>query len=382
MGVSVGRTGSVLAAVVAGALVAGCTTGPIGEIRRAAPAPPPGPADPAPTVEPRHVRLAVPPGAVLHQFEFTDAARGYALFVDNGTGAASGPGTPAAGPSGPNATNLLFGTGDGGRTWQRLRHPQPAGFQQLYTGNGRLVLWVQPADWYVSVDAGRSFRHYPGEQPPAAYHPTQGSYQVCCDGDDPPRVVRWAGEERRDVPTQPPLPGISGVASSGDRLLVSGFADGRPYASVSPDGGRSWRTTALPAVDGGLGAVLPTMAADGDSWLVGYHADDRTRFPRLWRRVGVDEPARWLPVEPVGRPERFTSAVPLGAGRLVVSSPEGTGLVVNGRYAELAWPVGEHYLRILDDGTLFAADPPSGEAWLGLGSGTDRRWVGVRLSGM
>ncbi|MGX7677079.1 hypothetical protein [Plantactinospora sp. DSM 117369] len=377
MRVSEGRTGSVSAVALAVALVAGCTAGPIGEIRRTAP-PPSRPVDPGPPVEPRHPRLAVPPGAVLHQLEFVDAARGYALFVDDGTGT----GTPTPGPPGPNSTNLLFGTADGGRSWQRLRHPHPAGLHQLYTGNGRLVLWVEPVDWYVSVDAGRTFRHYRGEQPPAAYQPTQGSYQVCCDGDDPPRVVRWIGEERRDVPTQPRLPGISGVADSGDRLLASGLADGRPYASVSPDGGRSWRTTALPEVDGDLGAVLPVLAADGDAWLVGYHAEDRTRFPRLWRRVGAEVPSRWVAVDPSGRPDRFTSVVPLGDGRLVVSSPQGTGLVADGRYVDLAWPVGEHYLRMLDDGTLFAAHPPGGGAWLGLGSGTERRWVEVRLAGM
>ncbi|MDW5327778.1 hypothetical protein [Plantactinospora sp. KLBMP9567] len=88
--------------------------------------------------------------------------------------------------------------------------------------------------------------------------------------------------------------------------LVAGCAAG-PIgdASVSPDGGWIWRTTALPEVDGDLGDVLPVLAADGDAWLVGYHAEDRTR-----------------------------------------------------------------------------AHPPGGGVWLGLGSGTERRWVEVRLARM
>ncbi|MEQ4300732.1 hypothetical protein ABNF97_04940 [Plantactinospora sp. B6F1] len=369
------RTRRVLAPVLAVALVAGCTGGPVGQVRRTAPG---RPVEPDPSVESRPARLPLPPAAVPHQIEFLDAARGYVLVAD--FGGRTVPGEPAPDPSGPNPTNLLFGTADGGRSWQRLRHPHPAGFQQLYAGNDHLVLWVEPARWYVSGDAGRTFQRHLGERAPAGYHRTQGVYQVCCDDDESPTVVRWTGEGRRSVPAQPPVPGLRGVAYAGDRLLAAGLADGRAYPAVSPDGGRSWPIAGLPALGGGLSGVLPMMAADGDAWLVG-HAGDRTRFPRLWRQAGAGEPPGWVPADPVNPPERFVSAVPLGAGRLAVTSPRGVGLIERGRYAQLPWPVGGHYLRVLDDGTLFAAHPPSGEVWLGLGSGTDRRWVALRLTG-
>jgi len=174
---------------------------------------------------------------------------------------------------------------------------------------------------------------------------------------------------------------LSGVAYAGQRLVASGLRDGRPYVSTSSDAGRTWTPATAPVADGGLTMVRPMVAPDGDAWLVG-HGDDRTRFPRLWRQVGGAAARRWIPVNVANPPERFTSAVPLGGGLLAVTGPDGNGLVSLAGYAGSDWPVGDAYLRMLPDGTVFGADPAGGEVWLGRGQGADRQWFGLRLTRM
>lgn len=363
--VDVGRAGAVVAVpVLVGALLVGCS---IGDVRRTPPAPArsTGGGDGVPPVVERAVRVSVPAAARLQQVEFVDADRGYALFVVGGVD------TPAA----PVSSGLLLGTTDGGRSWQPVPHPRLDGHPQLHAGPGLLVLVVEGTVWYVSADQGRTFRRHDGERPPDAYHRLDGRFQLCCDGDDRPKVVEWVGDRFRPLPAQPSLSRPELLEYGGGRLVVARLSAGRAYVSVSVDDGRSWLPP-VPLGDGAWSGLRAAVAPDGDAWLVGY-ADDRTLFPTLWRRDGPG--GGWSLVRPVGPPERFTSAVPLGDGLLAVTGPDGPGLVGRGSYLRLSWPVGGAYLRMLPDGTLFAADPPTGRAWLGSGRGAERRWVTVRL---
>jgi hypothetical protein len=140
-------------------ILTGCS---IGDVRRTPSAPTPsapiqssadpsGPPSQVPVAETRTSRLAVPERYDRPYVEFVDAQQGYALF-----GACDGR------PPVPDCPALLFATRDGGRSWQRLRHPKPvADDQQLYTAPGMLALWSEAHSWWTSTDGGATFRHSP-----------------------------------------------------------------------------------------------------------------------------------------------------------------------------------------------------------------------------
>ncbi|WP_341718365.1 hypothetical protein QQG74_00685 [Micromonospora sp. FIMYZ51] len=366
-------------------LVIGLSGCSIGDIRRTPPAPAPTSVEPSqptglpgrppatePAAEIRSSRLAVPQRYDRPHVEFVDARLGYALFA-----ACDGQ------PPGPDCRALLWSTRDGGRSWQRLRHPKPvADHQQLFAAPGMLALWTEPHGWWTSTDGGRTFRHSPGETPPAQWRATEGRFQII---ERTGKVGRWTGRTLRPLPTQPPLPALNtvlqgdGVSVSSDGtefggpLVAAGAGeDGRPYAAISRDEGRSWQETPVPAPDGAVG-VLWVVSAGGELWLIGERPD-RIGFPALWRQGGRS----WEPVSAEGHPEAG-QVVPLGAGVAAVVSSRGAGALVGGRYVDLPWPLtGEHHLRLLADGTLFAGTPE--RILLGTGHIGDRTWVEIVIN--
>ncbi|SBT50160.1 beta propeller repeat protein [Micromonospora auratinigra] len=342
----------------------------IGDVRRpppdrasASPRPvtaPPAPRPVADVDEVRHVGVAVPQRYGPPTVEFVDADEAYALFgvCDDGSAA---PACPA----------LLFATRDGGRSWRPLRHPHPTGVNhQLYAARGRLVVGSDDSAWYASSDGGASFVRQPGTVPPPGLTGPPGRFQATDDG----RVNRWDGRRLVPLRAQPGLPQLQDVAEAGD-LLVAAGADGagHPYAAISTDQGRNWQRTVVPAPDGAVGVLRPVGAPDGEAWLVGQRSD-RMGFPALWRWLG-----RWQPVAADHHPDRVLSAVPVGAGRVAVTGPDGVGVVADGRYERVAWPLGpEHYLTLAADGTLVARAPD--EIMLNVGPVGDRRWIRLVLA--
>jgi len=360
--------GLALLAAVSILLAAGCS---VGDLRRPPPARPSAPSvprSPAGPDEVRQVRVSVPVDYHQRSVEFADPLHGYALFVG------------CTGDDDSACPAMLLSTSDGGRSWQELRHPQPlARNHQMYVGaawssemtngHGGLLLFAEPHGWYHSVDGGRTFFHEPwSEQAPDVSRRLFGRFEI---EDGSRKLVDWAGGRPHPVPTQPPIPEINGVAYAGGRLLVSGVRDGRPYAALSTDYGKTWHASDVPD-SGGVLRLQAHLSADGeDAWLVG---DVGGRFPKLWRYGG-----RWEPVSAAGHPERFISVAAIGGGMLAVTSPGGSGVVTPGHYNDLGWPVRDVYLRVLGDGTLFGIDQRDGTVWLGEGWGAGRKWIKIVL---
>ncbi|TDC71234.1 hypothetical protein E1193_29155, partial [Micromonospora sp. KC606] len=300
----------------------------VGDIRRDPPARVSASATPSPSVTPaevRRFRVAVPDRYDEPYVEFSDADRGWALY-------ASCDGRPPD----RNCPALLFTTADGGRSWREVRHPRPvANNQQLYSVPGLVVLLAEPHGFYASTDGGAGFTR--ADEAMVTEASARGRYRIV---ERTGEVGEWDGRRLRPLPTQPDLPGIATVDGAGQLVVVAGQVDGRPYAAVSSDRGRSWRSTPVPAVDAEVGVVRALVDADGAAWLVGERPD-RTSWPALWRwRRG------WEPVRVDDPPAQATSVTPIGGGLLAVTSSRGVG-VVGGEagYVDPAWPLGPgHHL--------------------------------------
>lgn len=348
-------------------LVPGLVGCSIGDVRRpppaattaavqgptAPPAPPPVPFD-----EVREVQFAVAERYDRPAVEFVDARRGYALFA-----------WCDARPAGPACPALLYATVDGGRSWRKLRHPDPtAPDQQLYAAAGAVAVWSEPQSWYVSTDGGVSFtasRH----GVPAAWTAAQGRFRVV---ESTGKIAEWAGRRLRPLAAQPGLPGLPTVASRDDHVVVAGVQDGKAVAATSFDGGRSWRREPVPAHDGEVGVVRAVVDPVGGAWLIGERSDKVT-FPAIWRQR-----SGWEPVRAVGHPQRFRSIVAIGGGVLVVTGPEGPGVVAGDRYHRMGWPLTpQHHLTVLADGTLCARGPD--DIVLAAGPPAERRWLRIVL---
>lgn len=350
--------------------LAGCS---VGDIRRTPPRPPspaPTPSAAAPTKprgadEVRRTRFDLGPDFTLHTVEFADRDNGYAIFL----------GCDQAGPiPAGGCPAKLFGTHDGARTWQPIRHPHPlAKNHQMYVRGDRLILLAEPHGWWISTDQGRTFTHDATKDgTPYLYLEAFGRYQSCCDADDDRRVVEFAGGKMRPVPTQPPIPSVGTVGFGRDLLYAAGLKDGKPYAAVSADRGRTWKPTPVNA-DGDLDMIQIMISYGGEhAWLVGTRL--RFGFPQLWLYDGQG----WRPSGTEGHPLEYLSAAPLDDGSVAITGPAGAGVVIGGAYRELDWPVGRGWVTVLPDGTVFSQ--VDRDTWLGEGTGTERRWIRIELS--
>ncbi|MGC4810313.1 hypothetical protein ACLQ29_07275 [Micromonospora sp. DT228] len=345
-------------------LLAGCS---IGDVRRTPPTPSPRAAvtassPSAAVAEVRRVRVAVPQRYDPPYVEFVDAEHGYALFANCGEP-----------PPGDDCPARLFATDDGGRSWPELRHPHPTSKNhQLYAAPEVLTLWSEPYGWWTSTDGGTSFTHSL-DGPPPQWVGAQSRFQLI-EGSG--QVGEWDGQRLRPLATQPRLPAMHTVdAGDGPLVVAVGEKDGKPYAAVSFDRGRSWQQTPVPAPDGPVAVLRAVVDRDGTGWLVGERPDRRS-FPALWRlRRG------WDLIRAEGHPAHISSVAPIGGGLLAVTSSAGTGTatVGDGRYTELPWPIGpDRNLSVLTDGTIVAAGG-DGDILLGVGQVAERRWTVIIL---
>ncbi|GIF65245.1 hypothetical protein Ais01nite_32800 [Asanoa ishikariensis] len=354
-----------MAAAVVLVLLAGCS---IGDIRRKPPPPPTSAPAPTPEAEfeVRHASIPVPPSYQLQNVEFVDQALGYALFGRCGST------TGAPGP-GENCSAAVVRTEDGGRSWHQVYHPRPEGkSHQLYADRARLVLYVEPDGYYVSFDRGATYEYAAGDD--NVLRPIFGEYQACCDGDEKQRVV-WFDGHGRPTPTrtQPNVPNLLAVASAAHWLFAVGIDDsGRPISTVSNDQGTTWRQVPVAGASGKLGSVRITVDRSGTyAWLIGQ--TDLISWPAIWFFDGQG----WRPMSAAGHPERYTSAVALEDASLAVTTPQRPGRVFGGAFEKVDWPIGDCFLRVLPEGTLFCSAGVVN--WLGIEDFGERKWVRVMV---
>jgi len=352
--------------------LAGCS---VGDIRRPTPTGPPltpstasvRPPNAGVADEVRRTELPLGQGFRLHTVEFGDRDHGFAMFI----------GCDQAAPQPKEGCPAeLFGTADGGRSWQPIRHPHRlAENHQMYVRGDTLVLFAEPHGWWFSTDRGATFRHDASNETPYAYHEAFGRYQACCDADAERKVVEFVDGRMRPVPTQPPVPNVGPVELARDTLYAAGLKDGRPYAAISDDRGRTWRRTVVAGGADGLDMLQILVSSGGEHvWLMGTRS--RFGFPQLWLYDGQG----WRPSGATGHPLEYLSAAALDDGSVAITGPSGAGVVSGGAYGTLDWPVGRGWIFVLPDGTVFSR--VDNDVWLGVGSGVDRRWIEVELSAL
>ncbi|GIF75369.1 hypothetical protein [Asanoa siamensis] len=267
-------------------------------------------------------------------------------------------------------------TEDGGQSWHQALHPQPEGkSHQLYAGDDRLVLHVEPDGYYVSYDQGRTYTHEPGAADPA--RPLAGDYQVCCDGDTKQKVVFFGLKDRPiATPAQPDVPNLRVVGSALHWLYAIGVdSGGRPVGSVSNDLGSTWRQVPIAGESGDIAAAQIVVDHDRTyAWLIGQ--PDPIGWPAIWFFDGQG----WRSMGATGHPDNFLSAVALPDATLAVTTRDRPGLVSGGAFQWVDWPIGGRCgLRLLADGTLFCGDGQVN--WLGVGGPGRWKWIRVLVGG-
>lgn len=351
-------------------------------------------------MEERRAAVPVPAGYERQIVEFVDAEHGYAQFLRCGPDPSAGPAQPGA-----ECAAVVVRTTDGGRSWQRLNHPRRvAANHQMYTGDADTVLLLaEPHGWYLSTDAGRTFRHRPANSrgtPPEYFGVIFGRYWQDYERENAWRIVEKTGSGSAPLPAQPTLPGRPGAFEAGadGRLWAASVGDGRVYTSVSADQGRTWQRRDVPApARGRPDRVRLVISADGrDAWLLGYSESTggtggggRSAVPRMLRKdVGLPEIWRfdgvgWTAVPTAGLPSPGPAAVysfaAVGDGWLAVADGQGTSGYLSGTgYGGSGGGPRLTYVRALRDGTLFGyGDHQARRIWLGPGAGTERHWVEV-----
>jgi len=403
------RTVVALVATLSLATPAGCRSGQ-------APVKPPAlPALAAPTYDIGETRtgvLPVPSGMRLQAMQFADADHGYALEwsvqpVEKVT--------IDANTYSERYRALLFATVDGGRTWTPRTLPAA-----VLDGPGLGVLGPQTivisADgWYVSTDAGRSYRRYPADGPAPPEFNTAPGEHLWASGDCTPGpcfelVEQTAtGQQRRHRWTSSALPAPPEAASYGPDGRWWAFArdGGRIYAAVSADRGATWQPREVPAhpalasVPRQLGAQL---SADGeDLWLLGIGgepaAGELGRAAPAIRRKPTESPVYWLLrgdqggdqwVVQRGQGRRTTTRLgdswaALGGQMMIVAGGDGLGLL-DDRWTPVTLPTRVDWVYQLHGGGLHGGGVVAGvygepaPAYFGHRTGRHLTWTPFALT--
>lgn len=363
-------------------VLAGCS---IGDVRR----PPPVRVTPSPDgtvpvgaapVEVRPMQVPVPADYSAPFIQFDNAYHGYAHFYGCDAEAL---GDPAGCPP------LLFVSFDGGESWQQRDHPAPEVTEHsMLVGYANLVL-TAGTDWYRSADGASTFTRAtsPDGSMPPEFAVVDGRYQVCCGSGGVDRVVEVTEQGMTPLAEQPPIPLVQAVGHLGDKVTVAGLHEGRLHVAfggegvsvrLAPDGsvvgsdsGWQWQTDAITIAEPErISRLVVRTAPSGERWLIGERVPGEP--PVLWRVNGVR-----LELVTVGDlPADVVSVLPIDDGRLLITTRAGAGMVVDGRFEPVGWPVGGAYLTRLWDGTL-QASRPDGAVLLSPAQQTGLGWVQV-----
>jgi photosystem II stability/assembly factor-like uncharacterized protein len=395
----------VLGAFAVAALLGACATGGSEGGTAASPRPAVSSSPALSTVtEIRRASLSVPAGMAVHLVEFASATTGYALLLSDS------PVTTAVGLDKAEYRAALFATTDGGRTWVERSHPHPVGRDQnMFVGGGDTVLLsVWPNDWYVSADAGRTFRldrrTTPGDAPPEyveAFADPQSPYRLECGTGGCLVVARRADGRTAAVAAQPRLGTgeVNDLRVDGDgRVWVLGLDRNRsPAVAMSPDGGRTWHRRTPPAQPGASGYDIMRFVASHDGaelWLMGSRPPGQviggagrslrlrkeSGLPDMWRLDGDAWVSKGLGTSrpPNSTQLTGTSVVALGGGVVLVAGGR-TPWLVNDEWSPVALPLPVAFVGGLQDGSVHAMVDP-GTWFLGTWDGRVFNWVQVTLT--
>lgn len=322
-------------------------------------------ATPTWTIGDRHNRLAAPGRPRRYEMEFGDASTGYVLFMNCARPC------PAS----------LYGTTDGGRTWQsRPLDLDGADVVSLFVAGPTMVAVSGGGGTYrVSRDGGHTFvteKDFPEE----FKSPSRGKARLDCQEYDDDSCRRYAvARGGTPLPVQPPLPADRDkvddvVEDATGRIWTVVTVRNMIYTAVSADGGASWRS--LPDLDVGprKGPVVLTAAPDDrEPWLVvGYEEPGRVSAYRgasdRWRPVAERHP---IDVE-------WHNAVSAGGGAVAVFGDGMRHLFDDGTWRTAA-PTAVQEASLLADGSLQASSRDRQGVWLGTRAGSDFAWASVTV---
>jgi len=292
--------------------------------------------------------------------------------------------------------SALLVTLDGGQSWVERQLPE----------HGEAPLWIKvvdattiglfaddgPAAAWLSRDTGRTFQRRPRFPPPAETVP-DGWVADCLGLDCARQVYEYRADGPHRLTTQPPLHSpLRLLKFDGTRLWAGAVApDGRPELAVSRDRGNSWKRSDPPVAALRIGDIEITVSPDGrDVWLV-----QRTTSGESAMLARFDPAAAvWRPVRLPDEAGDVIAAAALGNGELAATTFNTVGyLVAGGTRWVSPQDMGIHAVTIglLSDGTLAVtfiaiATETNGNplydaqsVLLGVGGGTSRQWIQVRL---
>jgi hypothetical protein len=323
----------------------------------------PAPTAPAWPVGDRHSRLPVTGAPGAYDMDFADPDTGYVLF----TGCRRSCPAP------------LYGTTDGGRTWQVLPLNADGAEANWLSVTDASRLAVRVANGYrVSRDGGHTFvieKDFPADLE-STWRPARLS---CAETDDDGGCERW---EVGSVATQPPMPEdleVDDVTSDATgRIWAVAARRGVVYTAVSGDGGKTWRMLPEIRITAGLDRMSLTSApGDREPWLVIGTGD--TASQKVWAYRGAAD--GWRPVvEGTAVGLDWRNAVSAGDGAVALYDKRVGVLRDDGTWRPASGPHDLLAVSRLDGGSLLASPFSVRGVWVGARTAADFAWAYVTVA--